>query len=600
MSIRVKLYLVLGIVLALTLATQALLYFGLYHVSIAFREMQAAGVDMPGLAHSTDRVLFLRNITIVMAAILIGVGAGGIWWLNRQLLTPIQRLNQAAHTFDPNEQLAVPVTSADELGQLTEAFNTLASDWQQTLTEAATANRMLQLVMDTFPFRVFWKDQDLNFQGGNRLFINDTGLDSVDDLIGKSDYDLTDNKPQAEHFRADDLAVMESGEIRLNIEEPQLQIDGTQSWLLTNKIPLRDEQGHVTGILGTYQDITERKQAEQKTIDSGRMLQTVLDAIPIRVFWKSRDLTYLGANRPFANDAGLDSPDELVGKSDHDLVWAAQADKYRADDRAVMDAGEALLNIEEPQDQADGRHWMLANKIPLRNTDDAVIGVLATYEDITDRKDMVESLQQSQDQLSTSVNDFMAFVQQMAGELTHSVDVTQAGQQAVTDTIQGMSIIRERVEDIAHTILNLSERMQLIEEIIATVTDIAEQSKLLALNAGIEAARAGEEGRGFAVVAMEVRQLAEQSQQATGRVGNILREIQQNTNTAVMVTEEGIKGADDGVNLVQRAGTAIDELAATIEATAQALAQITTSTDLDAADASRLSQALEEFRRVRQ
>jgi methyl-accepting chemotaxis protein len=124
----------------------------------------------------------------------------------------------------------------------------------------------------------------------------------------------------------------------------------------------------------------------------------------------------------------------------------------------------------------------------------------------------------------------------------------------------------------------LSERTQQIGEIIETVNAIADQSKLLALNASIEAARAGEEGKGFAVVAMEVRQLAEQSRAATRRVSDILGEIQQATNTAVMVTEEGSKGAATGMELVNRAGMAIRDLANTIEESAQAAVQIAAST----------------------
>lgn len=159
-----------------------------------------------------------------------------------------------------------------------------------------------------------------------------------------------------------------------------------------------------------------------------------------------------------------------------------------------------------------------------------------------------------------------------------SVDVTRIGQTAVADTVEGMDIIRQQVEAIAENILALSERTQQIGEIIDAVNDIAEQSKLLALNASIEAARAGEEGRGFAVVAMEVRQLAEQSHEATSRVREILNEIQAATNTAVMVTEEGSKGTQRGMSLVKRAGEAIQDLAATIEESAQAASQIAAST----------------------
>jgi methyl-accepting chemotaxis protein len=169
-------------------------------------------------------------------------------------------------------------------------------------------------------------------------------------------------------------------------------------------------------------------------------------------------------------------------------------------------------------------------------------------------------------------------VQSVADASRQSVAVSRAGQDAVTDTIEGMRLVRQRTESIAENILMLSERAQQIGEITATVNDIADQSRLLALNASIEAARAGEEGKGFAVVAMEVRQLADQSREATARVRDILAEVQQAINTAVMVTEEGSKGVESGMSLAQRAGQAIAELAATIEEAAQASTQIAAST----------------------
>lgn len=181
------------------------------------------------------------------------------------------------------------------------------------------------------------------------------------------------------------------------------------------------------------------------------------------------------------------------------------------------------------------------------------------------------------EQIRITVGQSSERAQAVAQTARQSINVSHNGQQAVADTVHGMEIVRQRVESIAQNILALSERTQQIGEIIATVNEIADQSKLLALNASIEAARAGEDGRGFAVVAMEVRQLAEQSREATARVRDILSEIQQATNTAVMVTEQGNKGAEQGMALAEEAGKAIVQLAEIIEEAAQAASQIAAS-----------------------
>src|SRR5207247_3802372 len=137
--------------------------------------------------------------------------------------------------------------------------------------------------------------------------------------------------------------------------------------------------------------------------------------------------------------------------------------------------------------------------------------------------------------------------------------------------------ITEKVQAIAQDILSLSEQTQAIGEITATVNDLADQSNMLALNATIEAAKAGEQGKGFAVVAAEVRNLADQSKQATAQVQGILAEIQRGTNQAVLATEQGTKVVEKGVELAQRSGDAIAQLTETIRETAQAAAAIAAS-----------------------
>lgn len=158
-----------------------------------------------------------------------------------------------------------------------------------------------------------------------------------------------------------------------------------------------------------------------------------------------------------------------------------------------------------------------------------------------------------------------------------AVQVSQSGEKAVTTMVDGMQRIESQMSSIAESIMKLSEHGQAIGGIIATVEDVAEQSNLLAVNASIEAAKAGEQGKGFAVVAMEVKSLAEQSRQATARVRTILDDIQKATGGAVMVTEQGSRAVESGVELSDDASTSIQKLAGSVSEAAQATTQIAVS-----------------------
>jgi len=176
-----------------------------------------------------------------------------------------------------------------------------------------------------------------------------------------------------------------------------------------------------------------------------------------------------------------------------------------------------------------------------------------------------------------------------------SAQVGQDGAQSVEAILRAMTDIRAKVEGIAQDILALSEHTQQIGEIILTVNDIADQSNILALNAAIEAAKAGEQGKGFAVVAAEVRNLAEQSKQATAKVRTILGDIQKATNAAVLATEQGTRGVETGAGLAQRAGEVITRLAGDIRDAAQASQQIAAAAHQQSAAMDQIAQAMREI-----
>jgi methyl-accepting chemotaxis protein len=202
------------------------------------------------------------------------------------------------------------------------------------------------------------------------------------------------------------------------------------------------------------------------------------------------------------------------------------------------------------------------------------------------------------EEIRTTVQHTVAYAASVADLARQSVSVGQTGQDAVSSSVNGMATIRNRVANIAATILAFTDKAEQVEDIIITVNEIADQSKLLALNAAIEAARAGEGGRGFAVVATEIRDLAEQSRQATNQAQAILTEIRQATDSAVTAAEEGLLDVEVGMQMVNQAGDSIAHLARLLDQAASAAEQIASRTDQQSGGMEQLASAMTAIRQA--
>ncbi len=176
----------------------------------------------------------------------------------------VPRLRELVQLPDFNELIKITQQLKKENAQRQHVEQDLLTS-QQTLAES---NQLLKTVLDAVPVRLFWKDKDLNYLGANRLFVQDAGEDSVEDLIGKCDFDMPWTNEQSIAYREDDRQVMETVTEKLHIQEQQLDSSGKDKWVITNKVPLIDSQGDVIGILGSYEDISERKEMEQGLIQA--------------------------------------------------------------------------------------------------------------------------------------------------------------------------------------------------------------------------------------------------------------------------------------------------------------------------------------------
>jgi len=162
-----------------------------------------------------------------------------------------------------------------------EALSKNYQELQETMQWLEQSRNMMQLIIESVPVRVFWKDSDLRYLGCNTLFAHDAGFSDPQQLLGQDDFAMG-WREQADLYQSDDRQVMESRRPKLNIVEPQTTPAGATIWLNTSKVPLQMPNGEVFGILGLYEDITERQQAEETIQAANAKLQALVAQVEAR------------------------------------------------------------------------------------------------------------------------------------------------------------------------------------------------------------------------------------------------------------------------------------------------------------------------------
>lgn len=272
------------------------------------------------------------------------------------------------------------------------------SDRKRAERELHESQQFIQTVLDTVPMPIFWKDRDSIFLGCNQQLVNIMELESTADLIGKTGFEFAPTSDEVNQYQADDRQVMESGVAKLGIEETFTLPNGEERWIETHKAPLKDWANNIVGIVGMFQDITERKRAEQALRQSEQRYATLTSAAPVGIYRTSLEGNCLYVNERWCHIAGLTAT-EAAGTG-----WI-QA--LHPDDRTMIAQewerfiqAQGTFRLEYRFQRPDGSiTWVFGQAVAERDDKGDVKGYVGTITDISDRKQAEQDLQESRNML---------------------------------------------------------------------------------------------------------------------------------------------------------------------------------------------------------
>ena len=262
---------------------------------------------------------------------------------------------------------------------------------------------LLRTLIDGLPDNIFIKDRQSQFLVSNLAHLLTLGATCPDEVIGKTDLDIFPAE-LANQYYADEQALMESGQ-PLNQEETVVNPHtGEKRWLQTTKVPLRDKEGKVVGLIGINRDITDRKQTEESLAHAHRQLRALLDNIPDPIYFKDTQSRFVQCNQAVARRLGVATPEQVVGKTDSDFYPLEKAEEFRQEEQEVIKTGQSLHGKTEQVTGSNGEiTWASVTKVPLRDDGGKVIGLVGISRDITAQKRTEEALRQSYDELEQRV-----------------------------------------------------------------------------------------------------------------------------------------------------------------------------------------------------
>jgi len=270
---------------------------------------------------------------------------------------------------------------------------------ERILTQKAKAQeRLLEFLVEYIPDHIYFKDRQSRFIGGSKSLVRYFGLKRVEDLLGKTDFDFF-SPPHAQEAYADEQRIMETGEPIVGKVELETWPDGRTSWVLTTKIPLRNEKGEITGIVGISRDITEIKLKEEALERERQFLNDVFESIQDGLCVLDRNFTILRVNSFIERLYEHAMP--LVGKKCYEAYHGRTSPCFFCPTIPAMESGKRVTHVVPYTKEGAIRGWLELTAHPYRDRDGTILGVIEYVKDVTERIQAEDALRESERKFRT-------------------------------------------------------------------------------------------------------------------------------------------------------------------------------------------------------
>ena len=274
--------------------------------------------------------------------------------------------------------------------------------------ESIEANVLFWQLMESLPDHVYFKDKRSRFTCINHSMSRFFGLSHPDEAIGKSDFDLFQNEFATTKFDAEQ-EIIQSGRGWHFREERDIQSDGSEKWVLTTKLPLRDLNGDICGTFGISRDITKRKFAEIELDRQRHLLETIIQILPCRIFARDTEGQFLLINEEYRKTFHLDDRDKVIGRKLTDIRDNEAAREIERQDVEIMCTGVPRINeLEFTKGLLNVGRWALSSKVPLKNSQGAITGIVGMVMDFTEQKEAEQKAKAAGEELAKKNHQFEA------------------------------------------------------------------------------------------------------------------------------------------------------------------------------------------------